>query len=91
MKLNRSVSFEHVSICFGFFFHLLWAAFKFIASYFRTNEVQQELHEFRECSEEIEKELETQLEQNEKQMKDLRQQNTSMTFELETIKVQSKL
>ena len=53
----------------------------------RTTEVQQELHEFRECSEEIEKELETQLEQNEKQMKELRQQNTSLTFECETLKV----
>ena len=53
----------------------------------RTNEVQQELHEFRECSEEIEKELESQLEQNEQQMKDLKQQNASLTFEIESLKV----
>ena len=59
--------------------------------FFRTIEVQQELHEFRECSEEIEKELESQLEQNEQQMKDLRQQNTSLIFELETLKVNKSM
>ena len=58
-----------------------------VNKYYSTNEVQQELHEFRECSEEIEKELEIQLEQNEQLTKDLRQQNTSQTFELETLKV----
>nr|XP_002127520.2 nuclear distribution protein nudE homolog 1 [Ciona intestinalis] len=51
-----------------------------------TLEVQLELQEFRECSEEIEKELEAQLEQHEKQTKDLRQQNTTLTFEYESLK-----
>uniref|UniRef100_H2ZKZ3 NUDE domain-containing protein n=1 Tax=Ciona savignyi TaxID=51511 RepID=H2ZKZ3_CIOSA len=51
-----------------------------------TLEVQLELQEFRECSQEIEKELEAQLEQHEKLTKDLRQQNTTLTFEYEALK-----
>ena len=55
--------------------------------FYRTNEVQQELHEFRECSEEIEKELEGQLEQNERQMKELKQEKAALTFECDALKV----
>ena len=54
---------------------------------FRKTEVQEELQDFRETSQEIEKELETELEQNEKDISEIRAQNTALTFEYEALKV----
>ena len=69
-------------------FCIFWYEYNVIfVTCFRTNEVQQELQEFRECSEDIEKELEAQLEQNEKQMKELKQQKANLVFECDALKV----
>lgn len=48
-------------------------------------EVQEELQEFHTFSQEIEKELTMEVEQNEKQINELKHQNTTLTFEFESL------
>ena len=55
--------------------------------YFRYESAQQELQEHTLCSEELEKELESQVKELEFEVSKYKKQNITLTFDYETLKV----